>query len=554
MLNKYIFTFLVCFIVIINLQTGLSQNGNQSSFAWFTPEFASNYALNEALLVDKNEIGFQYSKEPQLVAYTYNSNDELVLFSGLSVEYRDSNTKKEPVALRAYVLGNIYFELDVENDDRLCNYVPLEMFDSLRIGKPMTFLNYIKKIEVEQEDEHFFENQIVRQLKSEQGKSDPMIRIVLQWNEKEKNYNLVETNIFLNWKDVQAQDTLEAFVHKYQFEYTNYLTLKEFMTKSGMELYKLSDRSERRLNNRFSKRYGPVKRTLISKQSNLFSYLIETNGGYKVVPFKHNWFYSKFIKRNLPKLRRLKKLNSDDLIAISWLPNDFSKKYEAYLKLRKLKKISFDVKSTVNKEMFLFSLDEGMELNGDWELMNNEGNYIMANGSFLNGKRNGQWNVYLHPEKGKKCSMVYYENHIESEYGNCELKPYLDQLTQIKEGLQSLTVRINELPNALGWKRGYIETEASFPGGPEAMKKFISENLQYPENAIDLSIQGRVYLTFVVESDGSITNVAIERGVSTDLDKEAVRLLKSMPKWIPGTLHGKKTSSRCRLILTFTLN
>ena len=64
----------------------------------------------------------------------------------------------------------------------------------------------------------------------------------------------------------------------------------------------------------------------------------------------------------------------------------------------------------------------------------------------------------------------------------------------------------------------FPDVEAAFPGGPAAMQKWIAENVQYPETSIDLNEQGRVYLSFVVETDGSISNIAIERGVSTDLD------------------------------------
>jgi protein TonB len=100
----------------------------------------------------------------------------------------------------------------------------------------------------------------------------------------------------------------------------------------------------------------------------------------------------------------------------------------------------------------------------------------------------------------------------------------------------------------------FPDVEAAFPGGPASMQKWIAENVQYPETSIDLNEQGRVYLSFVVETDGSISNIAIERGVSTDLDKEAKRLLRNMPAWAPGEAKGKKSRTRCRLPINFTLN
>ena len=100
----------------------------------------------------------------------------------------------------------------------------------------------------------------------------------------------------------------------------------------------------------------------------------------------------------------------------------------------------------------------------------------------------------------------------------------------------------------------FPDVEATFPGGPAAMIKFINENIQYPQTSIEMNEQGRVYLSFVVESDGSITNIAVERGVSSDLDREAKRVVRSMPKWTPGESKGKKARTRCRLPINFTLN
>lgn len=100
----------------------------------------------------------------------------------------------------------------------------------------------------------------------------------------------------------------------------------------------------------------------------------------------------------------------------------------------------------------------------------------------------------------------------------------------------------------------FPDVEAAFPGGAAAMQKWISENVQYPQTSIEMNEQGRVYLSFVVEPDGSITNIAVERGVSPDLDKEAKRLMRKMPKWVAGEAKGKKARTRCRLPINFTLN
>ena len=78
-----------------------------------------------------------------------------------------------------------------------------------------------------------------------------------------------------------------------------------------------------------------------------------------------------------------------------------------------------------------------------------------------------------------------------------------------------------------------VEQMPSFPGGPSALMQYLSSNIKYPVVAEENGVQGRVVCTFVVERDGSITDVRVIKSVDPSLDKEAVRVVKSMPKWIP---------------------
>jgi periplasmic protein TonB len=99
----------------------------------------------------------------------------------------------------------------------------------------------------------------------------------------------------------------------------------------------------------------------------------------------------------------------------------------------------------------------------------------------------------------------------------------------------------------------FPDVEAEFKGGAQAMMKYIQQNIQYPPTSIEMNEQGKVYLSFVVEADGSISNVSIERGVSKDIDNEAKRIVRNMPKWTPGESKGKKARTRCRLPINFYL-
>lgn len=83
-----------------------------------------------------------------------------------------------------------------------------------------------------------------------------------------------------------------------------------------------------------------------------------------------------------------------------------------------------------------------------------------------------------------------------------------------------------------------VEQQPLFPGGPAALMKYLSENTKYPVVAQENGVQGRVTVQFVVEKDGSISDVHVLRGVDPSLDKEAVRVVKSMPRWTPGKQNG----------------
>ena len=100
----------------------------------------------------------------------------------------------------------------------------------------------------------------------------------------------------------------------------------------------------------------------------------------------------------------------------------------------------------------------------------------------------------------------------------------------------------------------FPDVDAEFPGGTGAMMKFIQENVTYPLKAIEKGIEGKVYLTFIVEQDGSLSNIKVERGADKNLDREAMRVLHVMPKWKPGEYKGKVVRTRCRIPIVFTLD
>lgn len=98
-----------------------------------------------------------------------------------------------------------------------------------------------------------------------------------------------------------------------------------------------------------------------------------------------------------------------------------------------------------------------------------------------------------------------------------------------------------------------VEQMPSFPGGEEALSKFLSSNIKYPSMALENNIQGRVVLTFVVNKDGSIVDPEIIKPVDPSLDKEAIRVVKAMPKWTPGKQRGKPVRVKYTLPVLFRI-
>ena len=96
-----------------------------------------------------------------------------------------------------------------------------------------------------------------------------------------------------------------------------------------------------------------------------------------------------------------------------------------------------------------------------------------------------------------------------------------------------------------------VEDPPHFPDGNAALMGWLSENIQYPPSGD--GVQGRVILSFVVEPDGSISNIQVIRSVTPDFDKEAVRLVKAMPKWVPGRQNGEAVRVKYNMPVLFKL-
>jgi TonB family protein len=115
-----------------------------------------------------------------------------------------------------------------------------------------------------------------------------------------------------------------------------------------------------------------------------------------------------------------------------------------------------------------------------------------------------------------------------------------------------------EMPNAIKVEKevkafDVVEQMPQFPGGPAALMQFLSQNVKYPVEAHKAGVQGRVIASFVVEKDGSITEACIARSIHPSLDAEALRVIGSMPNWMPGKQNGEPVRVKYTVPITFKL-
>jgi TonB family protein len=98
-----------------------------------------------------------------------------------------------------------------------------------------------------------------------------------------------------------------------------------------------------------------------------------------------------------------------------------------------------------------------------------------------------------------------------------------------------------------------VEQPAEFPGGIENLYKYLAKNLQYPKAARENKVQGKVFITFIIEKDGSLTDFKVLRGIGSGCDEEAIRAMKGSPKWKPAAQDGKQVRQQYTIPISFTL-
>ncbi|MCD4696695.1 MAG: energy transducer TonB [Bacteroidales bacterium] len=151
------------------------------------------------------------------------------------------------------------------------------------------------------------------------------------------------------------------------------------------------------------------------------------------------------------------------------------------------------------------------------------------------------------PQQTTVIEIVEDEMEIEDDI---EIDVEADQETEVEEYIPEAAEEEEEEATIFT----VVESMPAYPGGDAARMKYLYDNIEYPQMARESGIQGRVFVTFVVERDGHITDVRVLRGIGGGCDEEAIRVIKNMPDWVPGKQRGKPVRVQFNMPILFKLN
>lgn len=179
-----------------------------------------------------------------------------------------------------------------------------------------------------------------------------------------------------------------------------------------------------------------------------------------------------------------------------------------------------------------------------------------------NGKQTYEGGRYVDlriPKEGDNLvidfNMAYNPYCAYSSRFSCPLVPAENQMDiEVLAGVKYQKKETSKTPDTMLTDSELftkVEVQPEYPGGYEALMKFISKNMTYPRAAVKQKIEGTVYVQFIVEADGSISDVRTLKGISTECDREAERVVSLMPGWKPGEINGENVAVRFVLPIIF---
>ncbi len=194
-----------------------------------------------------------------------------------------------------------------------------------------------------------------------------------------------------------------------------------------------------------------------------------------------------------------------------------------------------------------------------------KGKFPLLTGQYLTydstGSIKSKWNFLRDRQTGEQLNyysagnLYFSENYVYGKEHGKRMVFYEDGSLKREEVYEMGELISGKCYTPDGKETTYFpfRTYPSFPGGEEARIRFLFDNIRYPAKARRKDLQGIVYLTFIVGKSGLVEQVAILQGVNPLLDEEAMRVVRKMPEWIPGTQDGKPLSVRFNMPIKFTI-
>ena len=213
---------------------------------------------------------------------------------------------------------------------------------------------------------------------------------------------------------------------------------------------------------------------------------------------------------------------------------------------------------TITVEMGAFELynDDGLPIQlKDTVIYNEDGSYVKCETSDafdpMSGEPRKKMTITTHNADGTPNSNMNLHWELDGDVAQYIAEPFSITEESLNILMESLSTLADTPDNDSVFQ--IVDQMPEFPGGMEAMMKFVASNVKYPEAAKDKNIEGRVFVSFVVEKDGSVSNVKVLRGIGGGCDEEAVRVISSMPKWKPGMHKGEPVRVSYQIPIMFKL-
>ena len=228
----------------------------------------------------------------------------------------------------------------------------------------------------------------------------------------------------------------------------------------------------------------------------------------------------------------------------------------ANAKVAAQEKTAVDKPMTVEMGEFEIRNDDGTPLQfKDTVIYNPDGSYIQCETSDgfdpISGEPRKKMTITAHSADGTVNDNMILHCEVDGDVARYTAEPF--KITALEPALVLLEGLSTDKPDN-DTVFSICEVMPEYPGGAEAMMKYLSENIKYPEEAKDKGYCGRVFIQFVIEKDGSVSDVKVMRSIHPLLDNESVRVVKAMPKWKPGLQKGKPVRVNYILPINFKLD